>query len=47
MSKSGKWSKKLQSFGISEFVSIDQSLYDMEKDLISSVGKLSMSSTYY
>ncbi|XP_060561634.1 uncharacterized protein LOC132721365 [Ruditapes philippinarum] len=47
MNKSTKWTSQLQRQGISGFVSIDSSLYDLEKDLVSAIGKLSMSSTYY
>ncbi|KAL4224358.1 hypothetical protein ACF0H5_017812 [Mactra antiquata] len=47
MSKDRQWCQKLQSYGITEFVPIDSSLYDMEKDIKASIGNLTMASTYY
>lgn len=47
MSKNLNWSSRLQTQGISGFASIDSSLYDMEKDLTSGIGSLTMGTTYY
>ncbi|XP_053374947.1 uncharacterized protein LOC123533623 [Mercenaria mercenaria] len=47
MTKSMKWNAQLQNHGISGFLPIDSSHYDIEKDLKTAIGKLSMSSTYY
>lgn len=47
MSKKISWCKRIQQFNISEFVPIDMSLYDIEKDLAEAVHGMSLSSTYY
>lgn len=47
MKKKITWCKKLQSYNISEFVPVDTSLYDIEKELADAVHGMSLSTTYY
>ncbi|WAR01314.1 hypothetical protein MAR_007872 [Mya arenaria] len=41
------WSRRLAQYNVTGFVQTDSSLYDLETDLVTGIGKLTMSSTYY
>ncbi|XP_052228447.1 uncharacterized protein LOC127842769 isoform X2 [Dreissena polymorpha] len=47
MAKDSNWRKRLEEFNINGFVPIDSSLYVIETDLASNIGKLKMNATYY
>lgn len=47
ISKHTKWNTQLQNYGITGFAPLDSSIYDIEKDLKTAIGKLTMAATYY
>jgi len=47
VSKSPAWSRQLAEFNLLGFAEIDSGLYNMETELVSSIGKLAMTATYY
>jgi len=47
MTKSLPWTRRLADVGISGFAPVDSTLYGLETDLRTAIGKLTMGSTYY
>ena len=47
ISKKSSWSKRFQAFNITEFVPVDMTLYDLEKELAELVHGMSLTTTYY
>ena len=47
ISKKNSWSKRFQAFNITEFVPVDMTLYDLEKELADLVHGMSLTTTYY
>lgn len=47
ITKTLQWTRRLADLGISGFAPIDNTLYNLETELRSAIGNLTMASTYY